>query len=75
MRTINRIVSGTRAAHAGSEHQGGINAVVELGALLPRVAALTNYERGVTVNVAFPFFTGTKRERGTRTARYARARR
>lgn len=47
-----QITAEGRAAHAGSEHQGGINAVVELGALLPRIAALTHYERGVTVNVA-----------------------
>lgn len=43
-------VSG-RGSHAGGKHSHGANAVVQLGQLLPRVAALTNYSRGLTVNV------------------------
>lgn len=41
-----------RAAHAGSAHQDGINAVLGLAALLPRVAALADPERELSVNVA-----------------------
>lgn len=41
-----------RAAHAGSSHAEGINAVVELARVLPQAAALTDYGREVTVNIA-----------------------
>jgi len=47
-----RITCNGRAAHAGSNHAVGINAVVELARLLPRIHALTNLDRGLTVNVA-----------------------
>lgn len=47
-----RIHSEGRAAHAGSNHLSGINAVVELGSLLPFVHALNNPEAGLTLNVA-----------------------
>lgn len=41
-----------RAAHAGSKHHEGINAVVALAEFLPRVAALTNAADQLTVNIA-----------------------
>lgn len=41
-----------RAAHAGSGFSQGINAVVELAALLPRLAALSDPARELTVNIA-----------------------
>ena len=47
-----RIAATGRAAHAGSEHQDGINAVVALAEVLPKAAALTDYAAGLTVNVA-----------------------
>ncbi len=47
-----RITCAGRAAHAGSNHAFGINAVVELAKLLPRVAALTDSTRDLTINVA-----------------------
>jgi glutamate carboxypeptidase len=47
-----RITCTGRAAHAGSTHAEGINAVVELAQILPAVAALTDYTRDITVNVA-----------------------
>ncbi|MCX6856292.1 MAG: M20/M25/M40 family metallo-hydrolase [Verrucomicrobia bacterium] len=47
-----RITCTGRAAHAGSNHALGINSVVELSKLLPRVAALTDPARDLTVNVA-----------------------
>jgi len=47
-----RITCTGRAAHAGSNHALGINAVVELSKLLPQVAALTDLSRELTVNVA-----------------------
>jgi glutamate carboxypeptidase len=44
-------VSG-RGSHAGGKHAHGANAVVQLGQLLPRIAAITDYSRELTVNVA-----------------------
>ena len=40
-----------RGAHAGGKHSQGANAVVQLGHLLPRIAALTDYSRDLTFNV------------------------
>jgi glutamate carboxypeptidase len=47
-----RITCTGRAAHAGSNHTLGINAVVELSKLLPSVAELTDFTRDLTINVA-----------------------
>lgn len=47
-----RITCTGRGAHAGSSHAEGINAVVELSRLLPKVAALSNPAHELTVNVA-----------------------
>lgn len=47
-----RITCNGRAAHAGSNHAVGINAVVELSRLLPAVHALTSPAHNLTVNVA-----------------------
>lgn len=46
-----RVTVSGRGSHAGGKHSHGANAVVQLGHLLPRLAALTNYSRGLTVNV------------------------
>lgn len=43
-------VSG-RGSHAGSKHSQGANAIVQLGRTVQRIQALTDYTRGVTVNV------------------------
>lgn len=40
-----------RAAHAGGAHELGINAIVEIAHHIQTLTALTDYERGVTVNV------------------------
>jgi glutamate carboxypeptidase len=40
-----------RAAHSGSRHERGASAVVELADKILKVAALTDYARGVTTNV------------------------
>ena len=40
-----------RESHAGLDHAAGINAIHALALLTPRVEALTDYERGTTVNV------------------------
>lgn len=40
-----------KAAHAGNAHAEGINAIHALALLVPRVEALTDYARGITVNV------------------------
>jgi len=44
-------VSG-RGAHAGGKHPYGANAVVQLGQVLQPIAALTDYSKNLTVNVA-----------------------
>lgn len=40
-----------RAAHAGNAHKEGVNAILALAKLVDRVQAMTDYARGVTVNV------------------------
>ena len=40
-----------KAAHAGNHHADGINAIAAVCSFVTRVQALTDYERGVTVNV------------------------
>jgi glutamate carboxypeptidase len=40
-----------RAAHAGNRHEDGVSAVHGLALLVPELEALTDYARGVTVNV------------------------
>lgn len=47
-----RLTCTGRAAHAGSNHEHGINAVVELARVLPAVQALSDPGRHLTVNVA-----------------------
>ena len=47
-----RLEAEGRAAHAGSAFSQGINAVVELAALLPGLAGIGDPARGLTVNVA-----------------------
>jgi glutamate carboxypeptidase len=46
-----RITVSGRGAHAGGKHAQGANAIVQLGRTLQRVAALTDYQRHLTVNV------------------------
>ena len=46
-----RVSVNGRGAHAGGKHPHGANAVVQLGHLLPRIAALTDYRRDLTFNV------------------------
>ena len=46
-----RVTVSGRGSHAGGKHSHGVNAIVQLGHLLPRIAALTNYSRDLTVNV------------------------
>jgi glutamate carboxypeptidase len=45
------IVAHGRAAHAGGDHQKGVNAIEELAYHIPALQKLTDYERGTTVNV------------------------
>lgn len=40
-----------RAAHAGGDHQKGINAIEELAYHIPALQKLTDYESGTTINV------------------------
>ena len=41
-----------RASHAGGKHEHGANAIVQLGRTIQRIAALTDYRRDLTFNVA-----------------------
>jgi glutamate carboxypeptidase len=45
------IVAHGRAAHAGNAHKEGVNALWALAKVVDRVQALTDYDRGITVNV------------------------
>jgi glutamate carboxypeptidase len=45
------IVAHGRAAHAGHDHASGVNAIHAIALLVPRLEALTDDGRGLTVNV------------------------
>jgi glutamate carboxypeptidase len=47
-----RVTVSGRGSHAGGKHPHGGNAIVQLGLTVERIAALTDYSRGLTVNVA-----------------------
>jgi len=42
-----------RAAHAGADHEKGINAIEEMAHQVLRLQGMTDYERGTTVNVGW----------------------
>lgn len=46
-----RIVASGKAAHAGNQHQDGANAIWALSRAVDRFQSLTDYARGITVNV------------------------
>src|SRR5205823_3616014 len=46
-----RVTVSGRGSHAGGKHPHGANAAVQLGYILPRIAALTDYSRNLTFNV------------------------
>ena len=46
-----RVTVSGRGSHAGGKHEHGANAIVQLGRTVQRIAALTDYARGLTVNV------------------------
>ncbi len=50
-RAMFRVVAEGRGAHAGSKHQSGVNAVVQIADTVCKIAALTNYNEGLTFNV------------------------
>jgi glutamate carboxypeptidase len=45
------VIAGGRAVHAGNLHHEGINAIWALSLFVDRAQRLTDYDRGVTVNV------------------------
>ncbi|MGE0400994.1 MAG: M20 family metallopeptidase [Kofleriaceae bacterium] len=45
------VVAHGKAAHAGNNHKDGANAIVALARFVDQASMLTNYDRGVTVNV------------------------
>jgi glutamate carboxypeptidase len=46
-----RVTASGRGSHAGGKHEHGANAIVQLGQTVQRIAAITDYGRGLTVNV------------------------
>lgn len=48
---VYRVTAEGRAAHAGSAHERGANAIVQLAEVVGQVAGFTDYERGLTFNV------------------------
>jgi glutamate carboxypeptidase len=46
-----RVTISGRAAHAGSKHNHGANAIVQLGQTVQRIAAITDYSRDLTCNI------------------------
>lgn len=46
-----RIRTRGRAAHSGNRHAEGVNAILALSLLIPQIEALTDYEKGITLNV------------------------
>ena len=47
-----RVTVEGRGAHAGGKHNHGANAIVQLGLTIEKIAALTDYSRKITFNVA-----------------------
>lgn len=45
------VVAHGKAAHAGNAHKEGVNALWAIAKFVDRVQALTDYDRGITVNV------------------------
>jgi glutamate carboxypeptidase len=50
-RAVFRVFAEGRGAHAGSKHESGVNAVVQIADTICRIAALTNYHDALTFNV------------------------
>ena len=46
-----RIVVEGKAAHAGSSHHNGANAITQLAHTISQIALMTDYEQGITFNV------------------------
>lgn len=46
-----RVTARGVAAHAGNSHAEGVNAVHALALLVPKIEAITDYARGITLNV------------------------
>lgn len=57
-----------KAAHAGVDHADGVNAIHALALIVDRVERLTDYDRGVTLNVGL-FEGGTAKNTVPETAR------
>jgi glutamate carboxypeptidase len=50
-RAVFRCTVEGRGAHAGGDHERGANAVVQMGEIVQRIAALTDYAKALTFNV------------------------
>ena len=46
-----RIRATGHAAHSGNRHAEGVNAILALSLLIPQIESMTDYERGITLNV------------------------
>ena len=51
-RAVWRVTVSGRGAHAGGKHSHGANAIVQLGQTIQQIAAITDYSREITCNVA-----------------------
>ena len=50
-RAVFRVSVHGKSAHAGSNHQDGVNAIVHLSYMIQKFAGLTDYAQGLTVNI------------------------
>ncbi len=50
-RAVYRLSAQGKGAHAGSAHAEGLNAIVGLSEIVSRIAGLTDYANGLTVNI------------------------
>ncbi len=48
---VYRLLAHGRAAHAGNNHAGGANAIVQLAEAIQQIAAMTDHDRQITYNV------------------------
>ncbi len=54
---------GLRAAHTGSDHDKGVNAIHGLARKIKLIESLTDYAKGITVNVGYISGGRDRRER------------
>lgn len=48
---VYRLTAHGRAAHAGNNHAGGANAIIQLADAIQQIAAMTDHQRNITYNI------------------------